>query len=96
MSSTIEEACSDLVTGEVVDRAQTDPYHLFLGILTQRDAQLETFNLKGHIDQSFSIALDEMETFLIFPIQGIECRMPFLIDDHTVTEHVSHHAQAVL
>ena len=41
MSTTIEELCCYLIAGEVVDRAQRHPYHLLLGVFTQRDAELQ-------------------------------------------------------
>ena len=96
MSATIEETGCHLVAGEVVYRAQRHPYHLLLGILTQRDTELQALDLQGHIHQPLGIALDKAEALLILTTQRVEGRMALLVDYQTVAEHMTHHAQTVL
>ena len=97
MASTIEETSCHLIAGELVDRAQRHPNGLItLGIFTQRDAELQALDLQGHIDQSFGIALDEVELVQVVAIQRVVSSMALSVDHQTIAQYMAHEAQTVL
>ena len=73
MSTAIIELLCHLVAGEVVDGTQAHPDDLvFLSILAEGYRELQTLDLLGDVDQSFGIALDKIETFLLILGNGVE------------------------
>ena len=62
MSAAVEILFRHLVAGEIVNRAQADPYRVWLfRVLAQRDAEFHSLYLKRHVHQSFRIAFYKVE-----------------------------------
>src|SRR5574344_908710 len=67
MSPAVKEFLCHFVAGEIVHRAEADPYRVvLLGVFAKRDAETQPFDLQRHVHQSFCITLDIMEALEVF------------------------------
>ena len=95
VAAAVEELCRHLVTGKLVDGAQRDPDAGFLGILAQRDGELQSADLLGDVDQSLGIALDEVEPLLLLTGDGVERGVELGQIDQLLVHHIAHQADTV-
>ena len=97
MTTAIEEAGSNLVARELVDRAQRDPDEVgLLRVFTKRDAQLKTLYLLRDVDKPLGIALNEVEASLFLTRQRIVGGMVFREVDQLLVHDIAHEADAVV
>ena len=95
MAAAVEEFCCHLVTGELVDGAQRYPDAAFLGVLAQRDGELQSADLLGDVDQSLGVALDEVEPLLLLTGDGVEGGMELRQIDQLLVHDIAHQTNTV-
>ena len=97
MAAAVEEGLRDRVAREGVDRPEADPDDVVaLCVLAQRYGELQSFYLKGHVDQSLGVALDEAEAAQVASREDEEGGVVLGQDDQTAIEYIADEPQTVL